>query len=91
MASNKAGKVTQVLGAVVDVAFEGELPPIMNALSTTVGDQKLILEVAQHLERTLFELLLWMLQEGLQRGQEVQDDGDPLFPFQLAQRPLVEL
>ena len=49
MASNKAGKVTQVLGAVVDVAFEGELPPIMNALSTKVGEQKLILEVAQHL------------------------------------------
>ena len=49
MASNKAGKVTQVLGAVVDVAFEGELPPILNALSTKVGDQDLILEVAQHL------------------------------------------
>ncbi len=55
MASNKAGKVTQVLGAVVDVAFEGELPPIMNALSTKVGEQKLILEVAQHLgENTVY-------------------------------------
>jgi F-type H+-transporting ATPase subunit beta len=41
MASNKAGKITQVLGAVVDVAFEGELPPIMNALITKIGIRKL--------------------------------------------------
>jgi len=78
MASNKAGKVTQVLGAVVDVAFEGELPPIMNALSTTVGDQKLILEVAQHLGENTVRTIAMDATEGLQRGQEVQDDGDPI-------------
>ena len=49
MASNKAGKITQVLGAVVDVSFEGELPSIMNALITKIGDQEVVLEVAQHL------------------------------------------
>ena len=78
MASNKAGKVTQVLGAVVDVAFEGELPPIMNALSTNVGDQKLILEVAQHLGENTVRTIAMDATEGLQRGQEVQDDGNPI-------------
>ena len=78
MASNKAGKVTQVLGAVVDVAFEGELPPIMNALSTNVGEQKLILEVAQHLGENTVRTIAMDATEGLQRGQEVQDDGNPI-------------
>ena len=78
MASNKAGKVTQVLGAVVDVAFEGELPPILNALSTKVGDQDLILEVAQHLGENTVRTIAMDATEGLQRGQEVQDNGDPI-------------
>ena len=78
MASNKAGKVTQVLGAVVDVAFEGELPPILNALSTKVGDQDLILEVAQHLGENTVLTIAMDATEGLQRGQEVQDNGDPI-------------
>ena len=78
MASNKAGKVTQVLGAVVDVAFEGELPPILNALSTQVGDQDLILEVAQHLGENTVRTIAMDATEGLQRGQEVQDNGDPI-------------
>jgi len=78
MASNKAGKVTQVLGAVVDVAFEGELPPILNALSTKVGEQDLILEVAQHLGENTVRTIAMDATEGLQRGQEVQDNGDPI-------------
>ena len=78
MASNKAGKVTQVLGAVVDVAFEGELPPILNALSTKVGDQDLILEVAKHLGENTVRTIAMDATEGLQRGQEVQDNGDPI-------------
>ena len=78
MASNKAGKVTQVLGAVVDVAFEGDLPPILNALSTKVGDQDLILEVAQHLGENTVRTIAMDATEGLQRGQEVQDNGDPI-------------
>ena len=78
MASNKAGKVTQVLGAVVDVAFEGELPPILNALSTKVGDQDLILEVAQHLGENTVRTIAMDATEGLKRGQEVQDNGDPI-------------
>ena len=78
MASNKAGKVTQVLGAVVDVAFEGELPPILNSLSTKVGDQDLILEVAQHLGENTVRTIAMDATEGLQRGQKVQDNGDPI-------------
>ena len=54
MASNKAGKVTQVLGAVVDVAFEGELPPILNALSTKVGDQDFCLLYTSPSPRDLY-------------------------------------
>ena len=46
---NQVGHITQVIGAVVDVQFEGELPPILNALETKNGDIRLVLEVAQHL------------------------------------------
>src|SRR3546814_7126846 len=49
MANNATGKITQVIGAVVDVKFDGELPSILNALHTRIGDNLLVLEVAQHL------------------------------------------
>ncbi|HAJ23015.1 MAG TPA: F0F1 ATP synthase subunit beta, partial [Rhodospirillaceae bacterium] len=52
--SKTTGKITQVLGAVVDVAFEGDLPAILNAVTTKIGDRTLVLEVAQHLgEKTV--------------------------------------
>ena len=47
---NATGKITQVIGAVVDAQFEGDLPAILNALETKNGDNRLVLEVAQHLE-----------------------------------------
>ena len=47
MSTNATGKITQVIGAVVDVQFEGDLPPILNALHTQNGDTRLVLEVAQ--------------------------------------------
>jgi len=78
MASNKAGKITQVLGAVVDVAFEGELPPIMNALITKIGDQEVVLEVAQHLGENTVRTIAMDATEGMQRGQEVTDQGKPI-------------
>ena len=49
MANNATGKITQVIGAVVDVQFEGDLPAILNALHTPNGDSTLVLEVAQQL------------------------------------------
>ena len=78
MASNKAGKITQVLGAVVDVAFEGELPPIMNALITKIGNQEVVLEVAQHLGENTVRTIAMDATEGMQRGQEVMDQGNPI-------------
>ena len=78
MASNKTGKITQVLGAVVDVAFEGELPPIMNALIAKVGDQEVVLEVAQHLGENTVRTIAMDATEGMQRGQEVTDQGNPI-------------
>ena len=78
MASNKTGKITQVLGAVVDVAFEGELPPIMNALVAKIGDQEVVLEVAQHLGENTVRTIAMDATEGMQRGQEVTDQGNPI-------------
>ena len=78
MASNKTGKITQVLGAVVDVAFEGELPPIMNALVAKIGDQEVVLEVAQHLGENTVRTIAMDATEGMQRGQEVTYQGNPI-------------
>ena len=78
MASNKTGKITQVLGAVVDVAFEGELPPILNALITKIGDQEVVLEVAQHLGENTVRTIAMDATEGMQRGQEVTDQGNTI-------------
>ena len=78
MASNKTGKITHVLGAVVDVAFEGELPPIMNALVAKIGDQEVVLEVAQHLGENTVRTIAMDATEGMQRGQEVTDQGNPI-------------
>jgi F-type H+-transporting ATPase subunit beta len=78
MAKNLVGKITQVMGPVVDVQFEGDLPEILNALETTNQGKRLVLEVSQHLgERTLRTIAMDST-EGLVRGQEVQDTGDPI-------------
>jgi len=79
MAGSK-GAVTQVIGAVVDVQFEGELPPILNALEVTVGKDadRLVLEVAQHLGENTVRTIAMEATEGLVRGQEVTDLGDPI-------------
>jgi F-type H+-transporting ATPase subunit beta len=75
-ASVKAtGKVTQVIGAVVDVQFEGQLPAILNALETTNAGQRLVLEVAQHLGESTVRAIAMDSTEGLVRGQPVSDTG----------------
>jgi len=78
MANNNVGKVTQVLGAVVDVQFEGELPEIMNALHTTLGDNLLVLEVAQHLGESTVRTIAMDSTEGMVRGQEVTNTGSAI-------------
>jgi F-type H+-transporting ATPase subunit beta len=76
--SNKVGKITQVIGAVVDVQFEGYLPAILNALETTNGGSRLVLEVAQHLGESTVRTIAMDTSEGLVRGQEVTDTEAPI-------------
>jgi F-type H+-transporting ATPase subunit beta len=78
MASNNTGRVTQVLGAVVDVQFEGELPFILNALESRVGDRRLVLEVAQELGERTVRCIAMDGTDGLTRGAEVADTGKPI-------------
>jgi F-type H+-transporting ATPase subunit beta len=75
---NNIGHVTQVIGAVVDVKFEGELPAILNALETTNNGSRLVLEVAQHLGESSVRCIAMDVSEGLTRGQEVTDTGAPI-------------
>src|SRR6476619_4847774 len=76
--ANPVGHVTQVIGAVVDVHFETQLPPILNALETKNQDHRLVLEVAQHLGESTVRTIAMDTTEGLVRGQEVTDTGEPI-------------
>jgi F-type H+/Na+-transporting ATPase subunit beta len=78
MATNKVGKIRQVMGAVVDVQFEGHLPEILNALETSNQGSRLVLEVAQHLGESSVRTIAMDSTEGLTRGQEVTDTGQPI-------------
>ena len=72
------GRISQVIGAVVDVVFEGHLPEILNALETTNNGQRLVLEVAQHLGENAVRCIAMDVSEGLVRGQPVTDTGAPI-------------
>lgn len=74
----QTGKVSQVMGAVVDVQFDGHLPEILNALHTENRGNKLVLEVAQHLGEQTVRTIAMDGTEGLTRGQEVIDTGEPI-------------
>ncbi|MCP4821210.1 MAG: F0F1 ATP synthase subunit beta [Shimia sp.] len=76
--ANAKGKVTAVIGAVVDVQFEDDLPQILNALTTDNNGKKLVLEVAQHLGENSVRTIAMDATEGLVRGQEVLDTGAPI-------------
>jgi F-type H+/Na+-transporting ATPase subunit beta len=67
------GRITQVTGAVVDVTFDGGLPQILNALETMNGENRLVLEVAQHLGENTVRCIAMDATEGLVRGQAVRD------------------
>jgi F-type H+-transporting ATPase subunit beta len=83
-ARTATGRISQVIGAVVDVEFDGALPAILNALETTNTDQKtgqpfrLVLEVAQHLGENTVRTIAMDTTEGLTRGQPVTDTGDSI-------------
>ncbi|WP_283176966.1 F0F1 ATP synthase subunit beta [Gemmobacter sp. 24YEA27] len=72
------GKVTQVIGAVVDVQFEGALPAILNAIETENNGKPLVLEVAQHLGENTVRAVAMDATEGLVRGAPVKDLGAPI-------------
>jgi F-type H+/Na+-transporting ATPase subunit beta len=76
--ANPAGHITQVIGAVVDVQFEGHLPAILNALETKNQGNRLVLEVAQHLGESTVRTIAMDTTEGLVRGQEVTDTDGPI-------------
>src|SRR5438309_2750895 len=77
-AANQTGHITQVIGAVVDVQFEGHLPAILNAIETKNGGNRLVLEVAQHLGESTVRTIAMDTTEGLVRGDEVTDTGLPI-------------
>src|SRR5258706_6158250 len=76
--ANKTGRITQVIGAVVDVQFDGQLPAILNALETDNHGNRLVLEVAQHLGESTVRTIAMDTSEGLVRGQGVADPGQPI-------------
>jgi F-type H+-transporting ATPase subunit beta len=78
MSKNNVGTITQVTGAVVDVHFEGDLPNILNALETDNGGNRLVLEVAQHLGESTVRTIAMDTTDGLVRGHEVTDLGEPI-------------
>jgi F-type H+-transporting ATPase subunit beta len=78
MAKNNIGTITQVIGAVVDVKFDGDLPSILNALHIENQGKTLVLEVAQHLGENVVRTIAMDTTDGLVRGAEVTDTGAPI-------------
>ncbi|MBV7257705.1 F0F1 ATP synthase subunit beta [Pacificimonas sp. WHA3] len=76
--TNNIGRIAQVIGAVVDVQFDTDLPAILSALETKNGDKRLVLEVAQHLGESMVRTIAMDATEGLVRGQEVTDTGSQI-------------
>lgn len=76
--NSSLGAVTQVIGAVVDVRFDGELPPILSALEVQGHEIRLVLEVAQHLGENTVRTIAMDTTEGLVRGQPVRNMGAPI-------------
>src|SRR3954451_11923173 len=75
---NNVGTITQIIGAVVDVRFEGDLPSILSALQVDNAGRTLVLEVAQHLGENTVRTVAMDTTDGLVRGAEVVDTGGPI-------------
>ena len=78
MPKNATGRITQIIGAVVDVEFDGDLPPILNAIEVENDGQRLMLEAAQHLGEKGVRCIAMDSTEGLVRGQDAVDTGSPI-------------
>ena len=66
--SKNEGKIKQIIGPVVDVEFEGELPAILNALHVTINKSRIVFEVAQHLGENTVRAVAMSATDGLKRG-----------------------
>jgi F0F1-type ATP synthase beta subunit len=78
-ATASVGQITQIIGAVVDVQFKDNLPPILNALEIKTTDNvRIVLEVAQHLGENTVRTIAMEGTDGLVRGQECVDTGNPI-------------
>ena len=78
MAKNLVGTIIQIMGAVIDVRFEGDQPPILNALEVDIEGRRLVLEVAQHLGESTVRTVAMDTTDGLVRGQSVRDTGNAI-------------
>ncbi|MDP6032008.1 MAG: F0F1 ATP synthase subunit beta [Alphaproteobacteria bacterium] len=78
MSDKKVGSITQIMGAVVDVRFSDELPSILNALHVEQEGKRIVLEVAQHLGEATVRTVAMDTTDGMVRGQEVVDTGEPI-------------
>ena len=79
MAKNAVGRITQVMGAVVDVQFDGEIPSILDALEVKRADGSvLVLEVAQHLGENSVRTIAMDTTEGLTRNDKAEATGSPI-------------
>ena len=76
--SKNLGKIKQIIGPVVDVEFEGNLPPILNALHINEKNTRIVLEVAQHLGENTVRSVAMSATDGLKRGTQVEDTGAPI-------------
>ena len=75
MVKNNVGSITQVLGVVVDVKFDGDLPAILNALEVDNKGKRLVLEVAQHIGESTVRCIVMDIIDGFVRGNEAKDIG----------------
>ncbi len=78
MPRNSIGKITQIIGAVVDVHFDGELPAILSALHVDDAGRTLVLEVAQQLGENVVRTIAMDTTDGLVRGTQAVDTGEPI-------------
>ena len=78
MATNNIGTITQIMGAVVDVRFDGDLPHILNALHVNADKRLIVLEVAQHLGESEVRTIAMDTTDGLVRGEKAVDTGSPI-------------
>src|ERR1043166_3287252 len=88
--NHPGGRISQVIGAVVDVAFDGELPAILTALETSNNGSRLVLEVAQHLGESTVRTIAMDSTDGLTRGQPVTNTGQQISP-PVGRKPLARI